>query len=404
MSNLPLLPLAADTWGDEEIDAISDVLLSRQFTMGKKVEEFEKKFSQMMGAKYAVMASSGSAANLLMTAALFFKKTNPLRPGDEIIVPAVSWSTTYYPLHQYGLKLKFVDICELTLNYDLQALQGAISASTRAIMVVNLLGNPNDFKSLDKIINGQEIYLIEDNCESMGATFNGKFAGTFGLMGSFSTYFSHHISTMEGGVVLTSDEELYHILLCLRAHGWTRNLPKVNHVSGLKSEDPFEESFKFILPGFNCRPIEFEAAVGLKQLDRLDGFVKTRRENADCFKEIFLNNEFLQIQREIGESSWFGFGLVLKRGSSLSRNSLVSFLKQAGIDTRPIVAGNFLRQPVASLLNYSKHNEMYNADLIHENGFFIGNHHFSIKNELCEFEKILKKGIQQQWDLQKLRS
>jgi hypothetical protein len=206
-----------------------------------------------------------------MVAALFYTK-NPrikLNPGDEVIVPAVSWSTTYYPLYQYGLKIKFVDIDLETLNYDLSQLSQAISSKTKAIVAVNLLGNPNDFSQIKKIIGGRDITLIEDNCESLGAEFEGKKAGTFGLMGTFSTFFSHHISTMEGGLIVTNDEELYHILLSLRAHGWTRNLPKENHVCGTKGDDPFEESFRFVLPGYNVRPLEMSGALGIEQVKKL---------------------------------------------------------------------------------------------------------------------------------------
>ena len=149
-----------------------------------------------------------------------------LKIGDEVIVPAVSWSTTYFPLQQFGLKLKFVDIDLRTLNYDLNALKEAVSNNTKMIVAVNLLGNPNDFDKIKNIIEDKNIIIFEDNCESLGAEFKDKQAGTFSLLGTFSTYFSHHISTMEGGFVTTDNEELYHILLSIRAHGWTRNLPK----------------------------------------------------------------------------------------------------------------------------------------------------------------------------------
>ena len=213
--------LATSTW-DNKNKAIHEVIKSDMYSMGPKVKEFEKEFSNFFGSKYAVMCSSGSTANLIMVASLFFSKNPLLKFGDEILVPAVSWSTTYFPLQQYGLKLKFIDIDINTLNYNLHDLENAITEKTKAIMVVNLLGNNNDFEKIYSIISGKNITVIEDNCESMGAIYKGKYAGTFGLMGTFSSFFSHHISTMEGGVVVTDSEEFYHILLCLRAHGWTR--------------------------------------------------------------------------------------------------------------------------------------------------------------------------------------
>ena len=246
-------PLATATWNQDEYAAMQRVIESGMFSMGKQVQLFEQRFAEYIGSRYCVMVNSGSSANLLMVAALFYTQ-NPslkLERGDEVIVPAVSWSTTYYPLHQYGLKLRFVDVDLETLNYDLAQLEGAITDKTRAIMAVNLLGNPNDFNRIQQMISGKNIVLIEDNCESMGAEFEGKKAGTMGVMGSFSSFFSHHISTMEGGMIVTDDEELFHILLSLRAHGWTRNLPKFNHVCGEKSDDPFKESFRFVLPGYN---------------------------------------------------------------------------------------------------------------------------------------------------------
>ncbi len=304
-------PLATSTWDDKELNAIQKVIESDMYTMGGYVAQFEKDFSAFVGRKYSVMASSGSTANLIATAALFYTKHPKLKRGDEVIVPAVSWSTNYYPLHQYGLNLKFVDIDLETLNYDLNALKEAITDKTKMIVAVNLLGNSNDFSMIQKIIGERDIILFEDNCESMGAEYEGKQTGTFGLMGTFSTFFSHHMATMEGGFVTTDDEELYHILLCLRAHGWTRNLPKENHISN-KSDDWFTESFRFILPGYNVRPVEMSGAIGIEQLKKLPGFLAQRRENAKLFQELFSSHPDFIIQKEIGSSSWFGFSLILK--------------------------------------------------------------------------------------------
>jgi len=325
------------------------------------------------------MVNSGSSANLLMTAALCFTK-NPdlkLERGDEIIVPAVSWSTTYYPLGQYGLKMKFVDIDLATLNYDLDALAEAVTDKTRAIMVVNLLGNPNDFDAIERIIAGREIVVMEDNCESMGATFNGKECGTCGAVGSYSAFFSHHISTMEGGIVVTDDEELYHVMLSLRAHGWTRNLPKFNHVTGEKSDDPFEESFRFVLPGYNLRPLEMSGALGIEQLKKLPDLVKGRRANGAMLQAKLGNHPKFIIQREIGNSSWFGFSLVLRPDLGLKRAEFVKKLTVAGFECRPIVAGNFAKNEVMKYFDYDIHGELKNADYIDEFGLFVGNHHYA---------------------------
>ncbi len=376
------LPLATSSWDECEITAMQAVINSGRFTMGDKVAAFEKAFSQFSGSRYAVMCSSGSTANLLMVASLFFCKENPLKRGDEVIVPAVSWSTTYFPLAQYGLKLRFVDIDRETLNYDLQALEKTVSAKTKLLMTVNLLGNPNDFSVIKRLCKTHGVEMIEDNCESLGARFEGRQTGTFGTMGSYSSFFSHHISTMEGGLVVTDNEELYHILLCLRAHGWTRNLPENNLVSGVKSKDPFEESFKFVLPGYNVRPLELEGAIGLEQVRKLPGFVKERRKNGQIFQELFGNNKDFWMQKEIGESSWFGFSIVLKPDSRWTRPAFVKRLGELGVECRPIVAGNFAKNQVLKWMDHEPVGSLPNAEWIDSHGLFIGNHHYPIADKL----------------------
>lgn len=375
--------LASSTWDEKELNAIQQVIDSNMFTMGKHVAEYEQDFARFFGSKYAVMVSSGSTANLLMIAALFFTKNPLLQRGDEVIVPAVSWSTTYFPLQQYGLKVKFVDIDRDTLNIDLNKLEAAITEKTKAILLVNLLGNPNDFSAIQKMIAGKGITLLEDNCESMGATYEGKQAGTFGAMGTYSSFFSHHIATMEGGCVVTDDEELYHILLCIRAHGWTRNLPKFNKVTGEKSDDPFEESFKFVLPGYNVRPLEMSGAIGKEQLKKLPEFIRFRRENAKHFQALFADHPYLQIQKETAQSSWFGFSLVIKENAPFKRADLVKAFVDSGIECRPIVTGNFLKNhEVLKFFDYEVAGSVENAEYIDSHGLFVGNHQVDIKPQI----------------------
>ena len=375
-------PLATATWDQKEIDAMHDVIASGNFTIGKRVGLFEKSFSKYIGSHHAVMVNSGSSANLLMIAALFYTK-NPilkLKRGDEVIVPAVSWSTTYYPLYQYGLKIKFVDIDIETLNYDLVQLESAITNKTRVVLAVNLLGNPNDFDCINNIIRDKNIILLEDNCESMGATFNNKKAGTFGVMGTFSSFFSHHISTMEGGIIVTDDEELNQILTSLRSHGWTRDLPVKNLICDDKSEDLLEESFRFVLPGYNVRPLELEGALGIEQVKKLPMIISERRKNAKLFVETLSNHSDLLIQKEVGMSSWFGFSIIIKPSSSLTRKELVDKLNHLGFEIRPIVTGNFLKNEVIKFFDYEVHGDLKNAKYLDKHGLFIGNHHYSISN------------------------
>ena len=385
MSNYPL---ATSTWDEEELNAIQSVIDSDKFTMGQFVNTFENNFANFIKRKYCVMVSSGSAANLLSIASLFYTKKPRLKIGDEVIVPAVSWSTTFFPLQQFGLKLKFVDIDLNTLNYDLNSLESSISSSTRMIVAVNLLGNPNDFNKINGIIKNKNIILFEDNCESLGAEFKGKQTGTFGLLGTFSTYFSHHISTMEGGFVSTDDDELYHILLSIRAHGWTRNLPKKNLVAN-KSDDWFKESFRFVLPGYNVRPVEMSGAIGLKQLEKLPIFLKKRRENANLFVSLFKDHPDFIIQKEIEKSSWFGFSLIIKPGSKRKRSDVINILEKNKVEYRPIVTGNFVKNDVLKYFDYSIHNVLKNADHLHDNGFFVGNSHEDLSKNIEFLKKIL---------------
>ena len=378
MSNYPL---ATSTWNDKEIQAIQSVIEKDIYSMDSNVTQFEQDFTKFINRKYCVMVSSGSAANLIATAALFYTKNPMLERGDEVIVPAVSWSTTYFPLQQYGLKLKFVDIDLDTLNYDLDALESSITSNTKMIMAVNILGNPNDFDVINSLIKDKDIFILEYNCESMGAEYKGKKTGVFGVVGTFSTFFSHHIATMEGGLVTTDDEELYHVLLSLRAHGWTRSLPKQNHVSN-KSDDWFEESFRFVLPGYNVRPVEMRGGIGGEQLKKLPSFLKQRRCNAKLFVELFRDHPDFIIQKNIGNSSWFGFSLIIRPISKLRRKYVIRKLQENQIDCRPIVTGNFTRNEVMKYFHYEIHQELVNADYLHENGFFVGNSHICLKNKL----------------------
>lgn len=374
--------LSNDTWGQEEYEAVNRVLASGYYTMGENVARAERLAAETFGARYAVMVSSGSAANLLAIASMVY--SGRLHQGEEVLVPAVSWSTTYFPLQQMGLRIRLVDIDPQTLNMDVSKAEAALTEATKAVFAVNLLGNPNDFAPLCQFCSRHGLILMEDNCESMGASYEGKQAGTFGVFGTYSTFFSHHLCTMEGGFVVTDEEELYHYMLAVRAHGWTRNLPEN---SGLhrKNENPFYESYCFVVPGFNVRPLEIEGALGVEQLKRLNGFVTQRRENAEYFKEQMKKNPQFYIQKEIGQSSWFGFAVILARPDTEKRDRIVSHLYTCGIETRPIVAGNFARQPVFSQLQATVSGKLTAADYIHDNGFFVGNHSIAMKEQIDYF-------------------
>ncbi|AUH34936.1 DegT/DnrJ/EryC1/StrS family aminotransferase [Paracoccus tegillarcae] len=381
-------PLASTTWDDTEYAVLDRVIKSGHFTMGDEVRAYEEAFAAHFGKRHAVMTSSGSTANLLAIASAFWHPDLGWKPGDEIIVPAVSWSTTYFPITQTGLKLRFVDIDPATLNIDPDLVAAAITPRTRAVFAVNLLGNPVEAARLRQICDEAGILLLEDNCESMGASLNGQMAGAFGFLGTFSSFFSHHICTMEGGMVITDDRKLYDTMLSMRAHGWTRGLPADTHLP--VDPDPFVAQFRFVLPGYNLRPIEMEGALGRPQLEKLPGFVAARRANGAIFQDLFSGLDYLDIQQETGQSSWFGFAMTLKGRLAGKRRDLVAALAEAEIECRPIVTGNFLNNPVIDKLDHSIGSPIVAAERVDGDGLFTGNHHYPIQPQLERLREVVQ--------------
>ena len=381
--------LANSSWNKSEYRSMQSVIKSGFFTMGKHVKEFEEKFSSFHGRKYGVMVNSGSSANLLMIAAQMYVSKNKLKPGDEIIVPAVSWSTTFFPLKQYNLKLVFVDVCGDTFNIDPNKIKKAITKKTKGIFAVNLYGNPCNFNEISKICKQHRLVLFEDNCESLGAKYKGHFSGSFGISSSFSFFFSHHISTMEGGMVLTDDKELYEIMLCLRAHGWTRQLPIKNLITKKKSKNSFYELFNFVLPGYNVRPLELSGAIGKEQLKKLPKLISQRRKNASYFQKMVKDLPNIKLQVENEKSSWFCFGIILKK----NREKILKYLKEKKIESRPIVAGNFTKNPVIKYFDYTINSKLDNSNLIHSNGLSFGNSHLDLRKQIDILYSILSKKI-----------
>jgi CDP-6-deoxy-D-xylo-4-hexulose-3-dehydrase len=335
--------LAAQTWGQEEIEAIQRVLRNGRLTMGPEVEAFEQEFASYFSMRHGVMVNSGSSANLISTAAMFYRQDRPLQRGDEAIVPAISWSTTYHPLQQYGLRLRFVDVELDTLNIDASALENSLTPSTKLLVGVSVLGNPAPLDRLRGLADHRGLYLLEDNCESMDASLCGKKTGTFGDLNTFSFYYSHHISTMEGGMVLTNNEELFHLLRALRAHGWTRDVPNNSPLYQDRRSDHYEE-YRFIIPGYNLRPLEISGAIGREQLKKLPEMTRRRRENLALFQRLFDGDARFITQRENGVSSCFSFTIVLNPEFRIDRERVFAALHKADIGFRMITGGCF---PVA---------------------------------------------------------
>ena len=381
--------LASTTWGEEELRAIQDVIASDRFTMGDHVRRFEEAFAARLGMKHAVMVNSGSSANLVAVAALFYRRDRPLQRGDEAIVPSISWATTYHPLQQYGLKLRFVDVDLHTLNIDAAQLERALTPRTRMVVAVSILGNPAPLDVIRDFCQRHGLYLFEDNCESMGASLNGKPTGTFGDVNTFSTFYSHHISTMEGGLFVTNDTELDHLARAIRNHGWARDVPPESPLNEGRIDDPFFEAYRFVLPGYNVRPLEMCGAIGLAQLKKLDGMVETRRRNAELFVRSFEGDDRFIIQRENGRSSWFSFTLILNPAKGIDRGRVMAALRRADIGFRMITGGCFLRHEAIKYFAYDTAGDIVNANIAHDYGFFVGNHPRDLTREITRLREVL---------------
>ena len=383
-------PLAHQSWDDTEHKAIINQLYSGRLTMGENVAKFEKQFANYFGSRFAVMVNSGSSANLLIVAALTVLKKYDFKKGDEVIVPALGWSTSYSPFNQYGIKLRFVDVDESSLNINENLIERAITNKTKAILAINILGNPVNFKKINEICDKKNLILIEDNCESLGAKYGYKYAGSFGVASSHSFYFSHHLQTIEGGMIATNDKDIYECCKSLRSHGWARELEKKSNTDKSYISN-FKNSFKFILPGYNVRPNEFNGVLGQCQLKKFKTFLEGRKKNASLFKSLFSKKSFCKTQQSHKDSSWYGFSLIMSENLKGKRDFVITELTKKGIETRPIVSGNFLKNPVEKYYDYSVYDHLRNITNIDENGFFVGNSHYDLTPQIYRLYESLDK-------------
>ncbi len=380
--------LCYDSWDNKELLSINKVIKSGFFTMGKNVKEFEKKFAKYLGRKYAVMTNSGSSANLIGVASQFYLKKNNLKANDEVIVPAISWSTSYAPLQQYGLNLKVIDVDPNNLNIDISKIKSAITNKTKMICAVNILGVPAELFEIKKICKKHNLILFEDNCESLGAEINGKKTGSFGDFSTHSFFYSHHISTMEGGMVVTDNFETYCLLKVLRAHGWSRDLPELNPITK-KIKNEFFEEYKFILPGYNVRPSELNAASGLVQLKKLDGMIKGRTKNLKLFNQLFKDDKRFIIQKTNYKNSSFCFPMIIRNNKKGLKEKIIKKLKLHNIDFRLITGGCFTEHKYIKHFKYSIHGQLINSKKAHYDGFFIGNSNKDLSKEIKKLHKVL---------------
>ena len=370
------IPLIVPSYDWEEVAEALDSLLSTQVTMGQKVKQFESMFAEYVGVRYAIMVNSGSSANLLALAILTNRfLENRIKPGDEIITPAVTWATTVWPIIDCGAVPVLVDVDLETFNINTEEIKKAITHKTRAIMPVHLLGNPCDMDKIVDIADKHNLYVIEDACEAHGAALNGKKVGSFGDFTTFSFFFSHHISTIEGGMVLTNNEEYAELAKALRVFGWVRDLKNKDEISE-KYRD-IDPRYLFVNIGYNFRPTEMQGAFGLHQLGKLDNFIEIRRDNARFWEQSlskYKDHLLLHEEREGTRHVWFGYPITILPGAPFTRKEIVDFLESKGVETRPIMSGNMDEQPGMTLFNYRKVGELSNARLIMRNSFFFGNH------------------------------
>lgn len=372
---------------NQDINIGKKVLTSKRITMASHTKNFEIDFAKKIGAKYALMVNSGSSANLLATfAAGNLMRKKRLKRGDEVLVPALCWSTSVWPLVQFGLKIKFVDIDINTLNINLTDLKKKITKKTKAIMLINVLGISADLFEISKIAQKKKLIIIEDNCESLGSTLKNKYLGTFGDFASFSFYYSHQITSGEGGMVVCKTKEDYDILFALRSHGWLggtrfykRNLKLYN--SYAKKNPNLDPRYIFINSGFNLRPTDIQGAIAHNQFKRLEKLKEQRNQNRNTIINCLKSSKnwknqfkFIEVPREINPS-WMGLPILLDKKFSSKKQKFINFLDKMKIETRPIISGNFLNHPAAKLYKLdNKKNIFKNAQEIQNLGFLIGLH------------------------------
>ena len=370
------IPLAIPQFGSDEVIESVESLISTWVTMGKKVRSFESQFKDYVGQKGALMVNSGSSANLLALSALSSPNfDNRIKPGDEVICPAVTWPTSVYPILNVGAKPVLVDVDLNTLNVSPETIEDAITPRTKAIMAVHLMGNPCQTDKIKQIADKREINLIEDCCEAHGAKIGNKSVGSFGICSTFSFFLSHHITTIEGGMVLTNNNAILDIATAQRAHGWIREMRNADEIA--KEFPDVDKRFLFYETGFNLRPTEIQGAFGIHQIKKLDEFVKTRRNIAkEWNKSLNKFKDYLILPEEIDGTthSYFAYPITVKENAPFSRKEITEFLESKLIETRPIAGGNLTEQPSAKLYDYRVNGDLSCSKTIMRNSFFIGIH------------------------------
>ena len=382
-----IIRLHETTLAKEELIAFIRCYLNGNITMGEANKEYETIAQDYFGSKYCLSNNSGSSANLLAISGLI--QTNKLKSGDKVIVPALSWSTTVFPLIQHGLIPVFVDQENSSFNIDPDQIKKCSKEieGIKAIMLIHTYGVPADMEAIMNIADENDWIIIEDTCESMGATYDNKKVGSFGTVGTFSTYYSHHICTLEGGLTVTSSHELSEVMQSIRSHGWIRHMEKKEEIALEAGKE--DANFLFSYSGYNLRLSEPQAAMGIQQLRKLDKFIGLRRKNAEHFITLVDAGVSEAVKMptvaDRKQSSWFGMPLVIKQCSRQRLRLIKQIFKKRGIETRPFLAGNFANQPVMEKYKHIKFGSLGVAASLDETSLAIPCHQ---SLEISDMEKI----------------
>ena len=378
-------PLVKNPFSPRDIKEAIKVLQSKQLTLGKKTVELENYFKKKL--KYCSMVNSGSSANLLAFQTLI----NPFREkrlskNDEVLVPALCWPTTFWPIVQSNLKPVFVDCDKNNLNLDIKDLEKKISKKTKCLILVHVLGHCANMDQIMKIVKKNKLILIEDNCESLGSKYKKKYLGTFGNFSSTSFYSSHQIAAGEGGIISCKDPKDNQIINSLRSHGWFREdikLQKSIYKKYFKKN--LDSKFTFYNAGYNLRPTEVSAAIALSQIKKIEKIKKIRMNNYNKIKNMIKKDKILskylyliEKNKNISEC-WLSFPIILNK--KINKNKFLKNMSKYGVESRPIITGDFSQQPVFKKYIIKKSKFYKNSRFIHNHGFYIGLHSKIIKNK-----------------------
>lgn len=394
------IPLALASLTESDVSEAISVLKSGNLTMGNKVLEFENRMARYLKVDYFVMVNSGSSANLLIFEYLLRSsdRKKRLRKGDGVLVPAIAWPTTVWPIIQLGLRPVFVDVDRETFQLDLNCAQEIINSSEKpikALFPIHPLGLCLDHELLESFRESNDLVLVSDVCESLGSWRKGIHAGTSSLAASFSFYFSHHITTMEGGGICTNSLDVANDLRSMRSHGWSRNRTDAQiWTEGISAP---EAKFLFVTTGYNVRPTEIQAAIGLNQVTNIDSYIEKRRSLAQkalsaCENSPIrlMGSEYLN--RESSDShSWMMLPFAVK-DSRVTKFQVQEYLEQLGIETRPVLTGNFLQQPAMKEIDeLDLLGDFTNTNWVADNCFLVGAHHDYSEEQINYLMKALRE-------------